>query len=205
MRARHKPAAPLLYLDANVLLPMHLRAVFLELAEAGLIQVHWGEEVLAEVRRNLIGRRIGLTPAAADKQIAQMAEAFPHAVVPNMPASVRAFEGKADPKDVHVAAGALSLSWSKPDQGIVSLVTRNIRHLPAAAFSGTRVRSVQPDQVLNERLAAEPRMPKVLEALAKRFRAPSLSKPEMLAILERNGCDKFALALGRTWACDPTR
>lgn len=46
MRARNtlrvtKGTASLLYLDANVLLPVHLRATFLELAEAGLVRVHW--------------------------------------------------------------------------------------------------------------------------------------------------------------------
>jgi hypothetical protein len=32
---------PLLYLDANVLLPEYLRAVILDLADAELVRVHW--------------------------------------------------------------------------------------------------------------------------------------------------------------------
>ncbi len=45
---------PRLYLDANILLPEYLRAVFLDLADEGLVTVHWGKQVLAEVRRNLV-------------------------------------------------------------------------------------------------------------------------------------------------------
>jgi len=55
---------PLLYLDANVLLPAYLRAVILDLADAELVRVHWGEQVLAEVRRNLIRPKFDMTPAA---------------------------------------------------------------------------------------------------------------------------------------------
>ena len=32
---------PVVFLDANVLLPTHLRAVFLDYAHAGLLRVHW--------------------------------------------------------------------------------------------------------------------------------------------------------------------
>ncbi|NDZ14461.1 hypothetical protein C7T35_35255 [Variovorax sp. WS11] len=44
---------PLVYLDANVLIPEYLRSVFLDLSHAGLIQAHWGKQVLVEVRRIL--------------------------------------------------------------------------------------------------------------------------------------------------------
>lgn len=57
---------PLLYLDANVLLPAYLRAVFLDLADAGLVRVHWGAQVLVEVRRNLLKPKFGVTPEAND-------------------------------------------------------------------------------------------------------------------------------------------
>ena len=58
--------APLLYLDANVLLPEYLRAIFLDLAYAGLVRVHWGEQVLDEVRRNLVRPQFGLAPVVVD-------------------------------------------------------------------------------------------------------------------------------------------
>jgi len=56
------------FLDANILLPQYLRAVFLDLAAAGVIRVHWTSEILVEVRRNLVSQRkvFGLSDAAAD-------------------------------------------------------------------------------------------------------------------------------------------
>ena len=39
-------AAPLVYLDANVLLPLYLRATFLDLADAEIIRVYWSEQIL---------------------------------------------------------------------------------------------------------------------------------------------------------------
>ena len=59
---------PQLFLDANILLPQYLRAVFLDLAAAGVIRVHWTSEILVEVRRNLVSQRkvFGLSDAAAD-------------------------------------------------------------------------------------------------------------------------------------------
>src|SRR5690349_8784678 len=101
---------PLLYLDANVLLPEYLRAVILDLADAELVRVHWGEQVLAEVRRNLLEPSFAMTPAAVGKLLRHMRDAFPDAVVLGSEALESGFEGKTDPKDVHVAAGALKLS-----------------------------------------------------------------------------------------------
>ena len=37
---------PLLYLNANILLPQYLRSVFLDLTDAGLVRVHWSRQVL---------------------------------------------------------------------------------------------------------------------------------------------------------------
>lgn len=53
---------PLLYLDANVLLPEYLSAIFLELADNGLVRVYWGIQVLAEVRRTSSARNSARTP-----------------------------------------------------------------------------------------------------------------------------------------------
>ena len=127
---------PLLYLDANVLLPEYLRAVILDLADAELVRVHWGEQVLAEVQRNLLKPKLGTTPASVDKLLRDMRNAFPDALLLGSEALEPEFEGKTDPKDAHVAAGALKLSRRYGGQPVL-LVTGNIRHLPEAA-SGTR-------------------------------------------------------------------
>ena len=194
--------APLLYLDANVLLPEYLRTIFLDLADAGLVHVHWGEEVLDEVRRNLVKPRFGLPPAVVDHQLRQWAEAFPAALVTDSQALERRFTGKTDTKDTHVAAGALKLSESVPGQPVV-LVTSNLRHFPAVAFAGMAVEPARPGVVLKELLSREPRVPEVLDAMLQRFRNPPLSREDLLDILDASNCGAFAAALAAAWGLKP--
>lgn len=203
------PAAPLvagqvprLYLDANILLPEYLRAIFLDIADAGLVRVHWGKQVLAEVRRNLVGSKFGKSPESIDKLLADMARAFPDALVLGSEKLEPMFHGKTDPKDAHVAAGALKLSQSESGGQDVVLVTSNIRHLPASAFEGTPVRPVRPSTVLKELLAANTEVAHVLARMLVRFKAPPVGKEDLLAILDASNCRGFATALGKAWGFD---
>ena len=200
------PAArqpPWLYLDANVLLPQYLRAVFLELADADLVRVHWGQQVLAEVRRHLAGPRFGnKSPASIDKLLAAMARAFPDALVLGSEKLEARFQAKTHPKDAHVAAGALKLSGSaREGQGVV-LVTSNIRDLPASAFEGMPVRPVRPNLLLKELLAADAGVADVLARMLERFKAPPVAKEDFLGVLENSNCGGFATVLGKEWGFD---
>jgi PIN domain len=116
---------PLVYLDANVLIPEYLRSVFLDLSHAGLIRVHWGKQVLVEVRRNLLRPRFGQSAANIDRLLRLMTEAFPDALVPGSDALESSFADTTDPKDAHVAAGALQLSQRVHKEQPVVLVTSN--------------------------------------------------------------------------------
>jgi hypothetical protein len=190
---------PLLYLDANVLLPGYLRAVFLDLADAELVRVHWGEHVLAEVQRNLTKPTFGMAPAAVDKLLREMRNAFPDALVLDSEALESEFKGKTDPKDAHVAAGALKLSRARYGGQAVLLVTANIRHLPEAAFRHMLVRPARPGAVLKDLLAAQPAVADVLDAMLGRFRSPAVPREDLLAVLDASNCRAFATALGNAW------
>jgi hypothetical protein len=189
---------PLLYLDANVLLPEYLRAVILDLADAELVRVHWGEQVLAEVQRNLLKPKFGMTPASVDKLLRDMRNAFPDALLLGSEALEPEFEGKTDPKDAHVAAGALKLSRRYGGQPVL-LVTGNIRHLPELAFRDTLVQPVRPGAVLKDLLAMQPAVADVLDAMLQRFEHPAVSREDLLAILDASNCRAFATALGNAW------
>jgi predicted nucleic acid-binding protein len=191
--------APLLYLDANVLLPAYLRSVFLDLADAALVRVHWGPQVLEEVRRNLRKPRFGQTPQTIDKLFADMDRAFPDAPVLGSAQLEPRFVGKTDPKDAHVAAGALKLSRSRYSGQTVVLVTSNVKHLPAAAFAGTMVRPATPNTLLRELIATNPVVADVMAAMLRRFLAPPISKEDFLQILDSSNCRGFAAALGDIW------
>jgi hypothetical protein len=200
VRAGHMP---LLFLDANVLLPTYLRAVFLDLADAALVRVHWSRQVLAEVRRNLSKPRFGLSHAAIERLFDDLAAAFPDALIDGSETLESRFLGKTDSKDVHVAAGALKLSQAVSAGQPVLLVTSNIRHFPATAFAGTLVHPIRPGPFLLELLSAQPRVADVIDAMRKRFKSPPVSRTDLLTILDASNCRSFATALGKSWGLAP--
>jgi hypothetical protein len=190
---------PRVYLDANVLLPQYLRSVFLELADARLIRVHWGCKVLDEVRRNLIKPAFGRTTQQAGVLLRLIADAFPDALVQGGETLELWFADKVDHKDVHVAAGALKLSQTaRADQPVI-LVTHNIKHLPPSAFAGTGVRSARPGAFLVALLAARPEVAAVLDGMLMRFKTPPIDQEDFLTILDHLGCRVFATALAKKW------
>lgn len=190
------------FLDANVLIPEYLRAVFFDLADARELSVHWSDQVLMETRRNLVkpGGHYELAPDTVDKLLRTFAHAFPDALVEGYEHLEARFEGKTDSKDEHVAAGALQLS-QLVGQPIV-LVTNNARDLPQWAFEGTRVLMVRPGRFLTALLAARPQVAHVLDSLCRRLRRPAVSQEDLLTVMAKSGCLEFAVALGKAWGFD---
>jgi hypothetical protein len=195
---------PLVYLDANVLLPQYLRSVFLDLADADLIRVYWSVRVLEEVRRNLMTPAFGRTARQADALLSLITQAFPDAVVSGSEILESRFAQSTDPKDVHVAAGALKLSQAVYADRPVVLVTSNTKHLPQVAFAGTQVQSVRPSTFLTALLAARPEVATVLAAMLTRFKAPPVNQEGFLAIMDHSGCRVFATALAKQWGFTAT-
>lgn len=159
--------------------------------------------MLAEVRRNLLGPRRGMAPAVVDKLFEDMARAFPEALVRGDASLEARFAGKTDPKDTHVAAGALRLSEILYGGRTVLLVTQNSRHLPASAFAGTAVQPTRPGVFLKDLLAARPAVADVLHTMLQRFKNPRVTRRELLTVLDMSNCQTFATALGRAWGLVP--
>ena len=105
-------------LDANVLFPFILRDLLLRAAEAGTYQVLWSDEILEEVRRNLV-RTKKTTEEQAARLVATMNDAFPEALVSGYRSLVGAMPN--DDGDKHVAAAALK-------SGAQVIVTNNLKH-----------------------------------------------------------------------------
>lgn len=116
---------PLVYLDANILLPQYLRSVFLDLADAGLIRVYWSEQVLEEMRRNLVKPAFGKTARQGGNLLRTIGQAFPDALVLGSETLEPHFAKTTAPKDTHVAAGALKLNNGVYAGQPVVLVTSN--------------------------------------------------------------------------------
>jgi predicted nucleic acid-binding protein len=163
--------APVL-LDACVLVPQRLSSLLLTLAEEGLFEPRWSEQILAETERALSGK-LGLSPDRAIRRLAAMREAFPEA-------SVHGFEHleaglTCHPKDRHVLAAAIAA-------GAETLVTANVRDFPDESCEPHGVTVVDPDVFLLELMAQDARgCQAAVEREAQRMRRPPMTVRDVLA------------------------
>lgn len=130
-------------LDANVLFPFSLRDTLLRAAERGLFQLYWSDQILEEVRRNLV-KALSIPEPNAERLIALMRRSFPEAMVFGYEHLIDAM--KNDEGDRHVAATAVTC-------GAQVIVTSNLRHfrqLPAG------VEAQGPDEFLCNLLDLDP-------------------------------------------------
>lgn len=110
------------FFDACTLYGATLNDLLLWLADGGAFRPLWTEEVLDEVRRNVVAA--GYAEAGIDRRLGTMRRSFPDAMVVGYEGLVPAMEN--DPKDRHVLAGAVR---SNADV----LVTFNVRDFPRAS------------------------------------------------------------------------
>ncbi len=100
------PAPFRVVLDANVLFPFTVRDTLLRCAAAGMLQVHWSEEILSEASRNLIGKG-RMSQEQAAYLMAAMRNAFPEALVRGHEPLIESMPNQE--KDRHVAAAAVKI------------------------------------------------------------------------------------------------
>lgn len=132
--------------DACVLLPYQLCDLLLRLGETDIYQPAWSEDILEEVRRNLV-KSFGKTEEQATRRVGFMRTAFPHAMVTGHDALVPAMTN--DPKDRHVLAAAV--------HGQAALiVTANLKDFPASALSPYSIEAVHPEAFLQDQLDLHP-------------------------------------------------
>lgn len=120
---------PIVFLDANVLVPYNLMSVLLTMAEDGLFTPRWSQAVLDETSRALV-EKLGLPRDGVNRRMWAMTKAFPEAMVTgyeHLEAAVNC-----DPKDRHVLAGAVAA-------GADALVTVNLRDSRPTRWTGSRL------------------------------------------------------------------
>jgi predicted nucleic acid-binding protein len=126
-------------LDACVLVPAALRDTLLRRAETPrLYGPKWGDEILAEVERTLIGK-IKKTPEQSAHLIAELKRAFPEALVRECKKLEPALMNH--PKDRHVLAAAIRSSAQ-------TIVTFNLKHFPVDVLQQYDVEALHPDEFL---------------------------------------------------------
>jgi predicted nucleic acid-binding protein len=138
--------------DANILYSRTLRDYFLYAAAAGALEIHWSQQILDEMSRNL-RNKLGLGDADTLRLEHLMNDYIEYALVDVKAGDLATVEGiEMDPRDRHVLAAALSAEAD-------ILLTENARHFPAhwmadhdielltAAELLTRLAEVFPDSV----------------------------------------------------------
>ena len=171
-------------LDTCVLLKSYLCDTLLSVAEAGTFRPLWSDDILTELRRNLV--RSGAKQEAVEHRLGQMAEAFPDARVTGYESSISSMTNH--PKDRHVLAAAVI---GRADV----LVTENLRDFPAGAVQRYDIEVASQDDFLLGQL--ELYREEVIGALRQqvsRYRREPRSVSSLLGILggQGQGCPKFA-------------
>jgi predicted nucleic acid-binding protein len=175
-----RPAEALgVVLDANVLYPQWLRDVLLTLAALGYYDPLWSQQIIDEMRRNVLGDHRDIDPQHFDDTtIAALRRAFPAAWV-EVPGKLVA-EMDNTPEDRHVLAAAVAA-------GAQMVVTANTAHFrsPRYVDSG-QIEVLDPAAFLTDVLEEyQELMAAVLEHLASNRRRVS-TVSDVLDELDRN-------------------
>ena len=170
-------------LDACVLYPMPLCDTLLRLAAAGLYQVYWSAEILAEASRNLVEHGRASQEGAARRE-AGMREAFPEAMVLDYEPLIPGMSNHE--KDRHVAAAAVKAGA----QVIVTANLRDFARLPVG------IEASHPDAFLCDLLDLDHRA--VLDTLRQQvavLRRPPQTLDDLLRKLGDRGVPQFVAAV----------
>ncbi|GAA0966206.1 PIN domain-containing protein [Frigoribacterium faeni] len=175
------------FFDACTIYGIRLTDLLLRLADEGAFRPLWSEEVLEEVRRNVVAN--GISEGGIEKRLATMRRFFPDALVTGYEPLMDSLS--CDPKDRHVLAAAIR---SRADV----LVTFNLRDFPDASLDPFDVDLVHPDDFLLDQLDLFPGLVvRVLHELAEDYSDPRQDVDDVLEALRRAGVPRFAADVGR--------
>jgi len=171
-------------LDTCVLLKSYLNDTLLSVAEEGAFRPMWSDQILAELRRNLV--KAGAKPEAVEHRLTEMAAYFPDALVMGYEDLIGSMVNH--PKDRHVLAAAVA---GRADL----LVTENLRDFPATTARPYGITVCSQDDFLLDLLDLYPG--EVMSALRRqvsRYRREPRTVSALLGILggQGHGCPQFA-------------
>lgn len=158
-------------LDACVLIPAALRDTLLRAADAGLYRLHWSEDILTEVERNLIEH--GMTSADdARYLIDTMRTYFEEAAVEGYQTIVSSMPNQS--KDRHVLAAAVVVNAEV-------IVTSNLRDFPEDALKPYGIEAQSPDEFLENLFDLDPDgMTRIIVEQARDLNSPQMTVDDVL-------------------------
>lgn len=166
-------------LDACVLYPPSLRDLLLTLASLDAFEVRWSDEILEEVRRNVLADHPDIDPERfVGHTLGAMRSAFPDALVTDFEFLIERLDNH--PKDRHVAAVALAAEAE-------AIVTLDVADFESAVLAKAGIRVVTPGALIEELLHEEAGLlAMAVGDLAARWQRPARSVNEILDLLARH-------------------
>lgn len=174
--------------DANVLYPSTLRDLLIRIAQAGLVQAKWTEEILDEVFQNLAQNRPDLDPSRLARTRVLMNRAVRDCLVVGYAPQIGVLT-LPDPDDRHVLAAAIKARAQV-------IVTNNVRDFPTAVLHGWEVQAKAPDDFILDQIDLHrDAVEEAIHRIADSWTRPRGDFGDVLASLERDGLVGSAAAL----------
>ncbi|MGH7750290.1 MAG: PIN domain-containing protein, partial [Candidatus Dormibacteria bacterium] len=134
--------------DACVLYPNLLRDLLIRVAQAGLVQAKWTNEILEETFRNLKEDRPDLDPAMLDRTRELMGRAIRDVLITGYEPLIPMLE-LPDANDRHVLAAAIKARAQV-------IVTINLKDFPKPALSPWQIEAQHPDEFVHDLVDLHP-------------------------------------------------
>lgn len=166
--------------DASVLYPNTLRDLLIRLAQTGLIQARWTEEIHDEMFGALIRDRPDLDQAKLDRTRILMGTAVRDWKVTEYEPLIDSLK-LPDPDDRHVLAAAIKARAQV-------IVTSNLRDFPAAELQPWDIEAKSPDDFVRDQISLNRAVVyAAIQQIADSWQRPPGSVDDVLNRLERNG------------------
>jgi|SRR5579884_1915602 predicted nucleic acid-binding protein len=163
-------------LDACVLFPASLRDTLLRAAQANLYRVQLTDDILEEVRRNLVKKR--MPEDKAQRLVAAIRENFDDGFVTHYKLLIDSMP--INNKDRHVLAAAVAC-------GAEIIVTYNLKDFPRDLLAPFDIKAQSPDDFLVQLFQLNRElMAKVLIKQAGNLHNPSMTVIEVLEVLKQH-------------------
>ncbi len=174
--------------DANVLYPSTLRDLLIRVAQAGLVQAKWTDQILDEVFDNITANRPDLDPQKLARTRDLMNKAVRDCLVPGYEPLIEALD-LPDRDDRHVLAAAIKARAQV-------IVTNNLKDFPLTALEPWDMEAKSPDSFILEQVElSREAVYSAVQRIADSRENPPATFADVLAMLERDGLLEASAAL----------
>lgn len=174
--------------DANVLYGNEVRDLLIRIAQSGLVQAHWTNEILDEVLRNLSTNRPDIPADKLPVLRERMNTAIPGVLVENYENLIEGLK-LPDTDDRHVLAAAIKA-------GAEVIVTSNLKDFPTDVLANYGMEAKGPDDFVLDQLDLDDGIVRdCVHQIANSRTRPPKTFAAILDALERAGLVESAATL----------